>query len=185
MMLVLRDELSRPTHGGVVPLPGRFLSGPMRGSFSEHDGHLYVAGCTGWQTSAVKDGALQRVRYTGKTVYLPTDFQVASNGLTLNFPRPLAAATAEDIGSYAVNQWNYKYAKEYGSDDWSVADPAKKSRDAVDVKSAKLSADARAVFLEIPNLRPVMQMEVKYNLDAADGKKLRGVMYTTIHARRG
>jgi hypothetical protein len=173
-----------PTHGAVVPLPSRFLSGPMRGTFSEHDGHLYVAGCTGWQTSAVKDGSLQRVRYTGKPVYLPRDFQVESNGLTLNFSQPIEATTSEDVGSYAVNQWNYKYAKEYGSDDWSVADPEKKSRDVVEVKSAKLSSDGRAVFLEIPALRPVMQMEIKYNIDAVDGKKLRGVMYTTIHPRQ-
>ena len=185
MMLVLRDEASTPTHGAVVPLPGRFLSGPMRGSFSDHDGHLYVVGCTGWQTSAVKDGSLQRARYTGKTVYLPTDFHVESNGVTLNFSQPLAAATAEDIGSYAVNQWNYKYAREYGSDDWSVTNPEEKSRDDVEIKSAKLSADGRAVFLEIPTLRPVMEMEIKYNVDAADGKKMRGVMYTTIHPKGG
>ena len=38
--------------GAAVALPVKFLAGPMRGSFNPHDGHLYVAGSTGWQTSA-------------------------------------------------------------------------------------------------------------------------------------
>jgi hypothetical protein len=184
MMLVLRDERSEPTHGAVLPLPGRFLSGPMRGTFSPHDGHLYVAGCTGWQTSAARDGSLQRVRYTGKTIYLPTAFHVETNGITLRFSQPLKADTAEDTGSYAVGQWNYKYTKEYGSADWCVADPTKKGRDPVEVRSARLARDSNEVFLEIPTLRPVMQMEVKYHLDAIDGHKLRGTVHTTIHERQ-
>ena len=83
MMLVLRDVVDGVPQGAVLPLPGRLLSGPNRGTFNPRDGHLYIAGSTGWQTSAVKDGALQRVRFTGKPVYLPIAWHAHSNGVTL------------------------------------------------------------------------------------------------------
>jgi hypothetical protein len=38
------------------------------------------------------------------------------------------------------------------------------------------------VFLEIPDLRPVMQMKISCNLDAADGGEIRTDIYNTIHA---
>jgi hypothetical protein len=47
MMLVLRDPFAPVPQGAVVPLPGRFLSGPNRGTFNPRDGHLYIAGSTG------------------------------------------------------------------------------------------------------------------------------------------
>ena len=50
----------------MVPLPVKFLSGPNRATFRAADGALYVAGSTGWQTSAVKDGALQRLTHLSR-----------------------------------------------------------------------------------------------------------------------
>jgi len=181
MMLVLRDRVDDQTQGAVVPLPGRFLSGPNRGSFHPRDGQLYVAGSTGWQTSAVRDGALQRVRFTGQPVLVPVAWHAHSNGLALTFSQTLARAAAEDTGSYAVQQWNYRYASQYGSKDWSIADPQKEGHDSIELKSARLLEDGRTVFLELPTLRPVMQMEVKYNLDTADGKSMRGPLWLTLN----
>ncbi|HSH17634.1 MAG TPA: heme-binding domain-containing protein, partial [Verrucomicrobiae bacterium] len=89
LMLLLRDEFAGGSQGAVVPLPGKLLSGPNRGTFRPQDGHLYVAGSTGWQTAAAKDGALQRIRYTGRKVYLPTAWHAHSNGLALTFAQPL------------------------------------------------------------------------------------------------
>ena len=181
LMLVLRDEVGGVGQGAVVPLPARFLSGPNRGTFHPRDGHLYIAGSTGWQTSAVKDGALHRVRFTGKPVFLPVAWHAHSNGLSLTFAQPLDRATAEDPGSYAVHQWNYRYAAQYGSKDWSVTNPGKEGRDEVAVKSVRLLPDGKTVFLEVPGLRPVMQMEVKYNLSAADGRPHRSQLWLTLN----
>ncbi len=41
--------------------------------------------------------------------------------------------------------------------------------------------DGRTVFLEIPGLKPVMQLQVQYNLDAKEGASLRGKLYATIN----
>ena len=76
---------------------------------------------------------------------------------------------------------NYRYAAQYGSKDWSVADPEKEGRDEVILKSARLMPDGKTVFLEIPGLKPVMQMEIKYNLNTADGKPLRNQFWLTVN----
>ncbi len=181
LMLVLRDAVDGVSQGAVVPLPGRFLSGPNRGSFNPRDGQLYVAGSTGWQTSAVKDGALHRVRFTGKNASLPIAWHAHGNGLTLTFAQPLEREAAEDSGSYSVQQWNYRYARQYGSKDWSVAHPDREGRDDVAIKSARLLADGRTVFLEMADLQPVMQMEIKYNLNGQDGRSLRSQLWLTLN----
>ncbi|MEC8973716.1 MAG: DUF6797 domain-containing protein, partial [Verrucomicrobiota bacterium] len=51
-LVALPDE-AHPGQGAMWQLPGRYLSGAMRGRFNPHDGHLYVSGMRGWQTAAV------------------------------------------------------------------------------------------------------------------------------------
>ncbi len=185
LMLVMRDEVGNPTeavNGAVVPLPVKFLSGPNRATFNPKDGALYVAGSTGWQTSAVKDGALQRVRYTNRTPSLPVRWTVKPGGLEVTFTRRIDPRTGNDPGSYSFKQWNYRYAEQYGSKDWSVADPQKEGRDELPIRSAKVVGGGRSVFLEIPDLKPVMQFEVKYNVDGElGGKPLRGSFWGSIN----
>ena len=181
-MLILRDESSHTPQAAVVPLPGRFLSGVMRGRFNPRDGQLYVSGLRGWQTAAVRDGCFQRVRYTGQPFYLPIGYSVRSNGIQLSFSQPLKQSAAENVESYAIEQWNYRWTSTYGSPDFSLIDPAKEGRDKVPVKTAKLSGDDRSLFLEIPDLRPAMQTKIQYNLFTADGKTMRNEVYATINA---
>lgn len=180
MMLVLRQTTPSGSQGAVVPLPGRFLSGAVRAAFRKQDGQLYVVGTRGWVSNAIRDGSFQRVRYTGKPVHLPIAFEFRTNGLRLKFTQPLARDTAENTGSYAIEQWNYKYAKSYGSKEYSALAPDTVGHDPIEIASARLEDD-RTLFLHIPNLRPVMQMAIKYNLTFADGKNLRGELYPTIH----
>ena len=181
MMLVLRDVVDGVAQGAAVSLPGRFLSGPMRGTFSQKDGHLYVAGSTGWQTSAAKDGCLQRVRRTATVTRTPIAWHAHRNGLKLTFAEPLAKAAAEDPGSYALHQWNYRYTSSYGSKDYSVVDPHKEGRDEVVVRSAKVLPDGRSVFIQTADLQPVMQMELRYNLPFTNGAMAAGPLHLTLN----
>ncbi len=181
MMLVLREVVDGVSQGGVFTLKPHFLSGAMRGAVRKQDGQLYVVGALGWSTSAAREGSLQRVRYTGKKAYLPTDLHIHANGIALTFSDPLEKETVEDVGSYGIEQWNYLYAKDYGSKEYSVSLPKEVGHDAVDVKSAKLLPDGRTIFLEIPDLKPVMQMQIQFNVNAADGKPIRGEIYNTIN----
>ena len=181
MALVLRDVVDGQAQGAVVSLPARFLSGPMRGSFNPKDGHLYIAGSTGWQTSAAKDGCLQRVRYTASAPRMPVAWHAHRNGILLTFAQLLDREAAGDAGRFALSQWNYRYAAQYGSKDYSVAHPDQEGHDDVEVRSARLHADGKSVFIETAELRPVMQMELKYNLRFASGASASGPLYLTLN----
>jgi hypothetical protein len=180
-LLVLREAVDGVAQGAVVQMPGKFLSGPMRGAFSPKDGQLYVAGSTGWQTAAARDGCLQRVRFTGKDPQLPIESHIHANGIRLTFTTMLDRSAAEDAGSYSFSRWNYLYSKNYGSKDYLPGDAQKEGHETVEVKSAKLLPDGKTIFLEIPGLKPVMQYEVKYSLNSADGKSLRNSVWGTIN----
>lgn len=180
-MLVLRDVADGPPQGAIVPLKGRFLSGIMRGRFRQLDGHLYVSGLKGWVTSALRDGCLQRVRYTGEKFSLPVAFRVQRNGLRLTFSEPLDRAWANDPENYGLEQWNYRYAAEYGSKEYSVLRPDVEGHDPVELRRATLLEDGRTVFLEIADLRPVMQFQVQYNLADKAGATVRGKLIATIN----
>ena len=179
LLLVVRDPIS--PQGGVVPLPVRFISGAMRGRFNPHDGNLYVTGLRGWQTAALRDGCFQRVRCLTEKLHLPVAIAAHSNGLRVTFNEPLDRSTAEDPGSYDATRWNYRWAESYGSKDWSVAEPQKEGRDSVTITSAKVSPDGRSVFLSIPDLRPAMQMQLRYNVNTAAGQTVTGAIDHTIN----
>ena len=180
-MAILRDETNGGMNGGAVQLPGRFLSGVMRARFNPHDGALYLTGLNGWQTAALHDGCLQRVRYTGEKLYLPSAFSIHENGVKITFSQTLDQELAEDIESYAVEQWNYKWTKNYGSPDFKPSNMAERGRDKIEVRSAKLLPDKRSVFLDIGSVEPVHSMAVDYNLDADDGELVRGALYVTVN----
>ncbi|MEY4692289.1 MAG: hypothetical protein RIT19_2614 [Verrucomicrobiota bacterium] len=177
MMLALRDPRGAATQGAVVPLPVKFLSGPNRASFRAQDGSLYIAGSTGWQTSAVKDGAVQRVRRTGKPLRIPVAWKQDGASLEFTFSEKLDPAVAADAGSFGVRRWNYRYTQDYGSKDWSVVDPNKEGRDEVEVKSAAVLPDGRTVRITLADARPAMQYELRYDVG------FRGQVWFSLHGR--
>lgn len=181
LFLVMPQKAGDRMQGGVVRFPIKFTSSAMRPRFNPGDGQLYVAGLQGWQTKAAKISGLDRVRYTGKPVYGVRALSVDSRGVRLTFSQLLDKASAEDIQNYAVHRWNYRRSMNYGSQDWSVADPEKRGRDTVEVRSAKLSEDGKTVTLEVADLKPVMQMQIKFVIKARDGVEIQQEVQHTIH----
>jgi hypothetical protein len=184
LMLVMTDEVDGVAQGGVVRFPLSFPSGVMRARFNPRDGQLYLCGIRAWQTRGAQDGLLCRVRYTGKPVAMPCSMHVVPGGIEITFTQPLDPDTANDPDSFAAEQWNYRWTEAYGSPEYSVKDPAKPGHDDVTIKSAKLKDDGRTVLLAIPDLKPVMQMAVKYDLDTKGGEAgagMKGEIYLTIN----
>lgn len=180
---VMHENVGGVDQGGVFKLPVKFESGTMRARFSPADGQLWITGLKGWQTSAAKDGMLQRVRYTGKKATFPNAINVKPTGVEIGFSAPLEAAVS-DPGSYSVKQWNYKWSSEYGSSEYKPSDNSK-GKEEVTVKSVKVSPDKKRVFLELEGLKPVMQMEIKFNLKGEDGSTIPGRIINTINVVPG
>lgn len=114
------------------------------------------------------------MRYTSKPAHMPADMRVKKNAIDITFTDAIDTATATDLANYSVEQWqaNKSWTSNYGSPEFSVANPDKKGHDKVEVQSAKLSADGKTLTLEIPGLQPVMQMRIKYNLKTKDGSAM-------------
>lgn len=182
LLATMTETVDGTIQGGAFKMPVQFGSGICRARFNPADGQLYVAGLRGWQTNATKDGTLQRVRYTGQEACLPASLRVTDRGIHIGFSAPLDAQSAGDVQNYSVDQWNYRWTKDYGSPDFKVSDPAAKGRDSVEIKSAKLSADKKSVFLEAPGLQPVMQMQIKMNIKGENGKAVPDKITNTINA---
>jgi hypothetical protein len=174
----------------------------MRARFNPKDGQLYVTGLRGWQTTATQNGCFQRVRYTGAATRMPIAFAATKQGLRVDFTCELDAQTAADAGNWNLELWNYVWSSAYGSPhtatleakvaatelgndgrlQFSKAQMTERKHDAMVVRKATLSADKRSVLLEVADLRPAMQAQLKYELKSADGAELRGQVTGTIHA---
>jgi hypothetical protein len=188
--------------GGVARFNVDFASGAMRARFNPQDGQLYVTGLRGWQTTATQNGCFQRVRYTGAATRMPLALAATKKGIKLDFTCEIDALAAAEAGNWNIEVWNYIWSSAYGSPDistlettvvatepgkdgklqFSKAQMSERKHDPLTVKSATVSADRRSVFLEIPDLHPAMQMQLKYEIKAADGLELRGQVINTIHA---
>lgn len=177
---VLMEEVDGQRQGGVVKFPLRFTSSAMRARFNPKDGQLYVGGLRGWQTNAGKDGGLDRVRYTGAPVLMPTGLKAGKGRLRITFTGELDRAAAVDPERYAVSAWNYKWTSGYGSGEYPVdGQPRKKGEPAATawaIKAVTLSEDGRTVTLELPDLRPVHQARIQMKLPGASWE-----IHHTIH----
>ncbi len=99
----------------------------------------------------------------------------------MRFNELLDPESASDPGSYALEAWNYRYSDQYGSKDWSVREPNREGRDPWEVRGATWDTPTRTVTLAVPDLRPVMQFGLKYNIDGVAGRPAAGELYGTIH----
>jgi hypothetical protein len=199
LYLVLKEQVNGVMQGGLVKLPLNFESGIMRSRFNPKDGQLYLVGMKGWQTSAGKNGCFQRVRYTGKPLNLPRQLHAVKGGLVLEFSDALDKELATDVENFSLSQWNYIWSASYGSPEisakagnvlqpgdkggteWTKDQMMIKQHDTLAIKSAKLSADGKTVFLEIPELQPAMQVHLRYNLETTAGAVVRQEVFHTIH----
>lgn len=183
MHAVLQQDVKDVHQAATVEFPNlKFTSGPAAAAFNPIDGQLYVVGLKGWQCAATRDGCLTRVRATGKPARMPSAFEVHKNGILIRFTEPLEAVAAAKRENYRVNQWNYRWTKDYGSYHYSVTEPDQVGHDAVAVDRARLLDDGKSVFLEIRGVKPVDQVHVHADLYTKDSHPLTHDIYGTINA---
>ena len=187
---VLHEEVGGVRQGGIAPLPWAFESSAMRGRVNPRDGQLYVCGLKGWQTTAARDGAFHRVRYTGAAFPRLTGFHVRADGFELEFDEPVDAAIAADPGNWDIQAWNYRWSHRYGSELYSVKDPGhvtgKKGElkgDVLGLRRIAVGKGGRRVRIETAERpTPAMQLMVRGQLQAATGTPMPMEYYGTVNA---
>jgi putative heme-binding domain-containing protein len=172
--VVPHEKIDGQAQGGMVELPiEQFPTGVMRGRFHPGDRQLYMAGMFAWAGSQQQPGGLYRLRATGKPVHLPVDLKATKKGLTLGFSGELDQKSAATAGNYRLKVWDLKRTASYGSKHYN--------EHAVEVKSVSIDPDNKTVHLEIPDIAPTWCMEIRYDIQSAEGKKVSGVLHNTIH----
>ena len=102
-----------------------------------------------------------------------------AGGSELKFNFKLDPKAATDVARYKLKQWNYKWAANYGSKQYSLRNPGKTGQDEVKVQSIEIVGDGQAAFLRIPDIQPVNQMKMELNLQAVDGRSFKELGYLT------
>ena len=179
--VVMEEKVNGRVQGGVVRIPDfDFPTGVMRGRFHPGDGQLYACGLFGWAGNKTRPGGFYRLKHTGKPVPLPVAIHATKDGISLTFTNELDAETAADPESYSVHRWGYRRTRNYGSRDYKA--DGSQGRDNVEVTGVKLSADKKSVLLQIADMKPAMQVQIRYKIDAEDGTYLSHRIQNTIHA---
>ena len=180
--LVLRDEVDSQLQGAIVPLVGDFRSGVHRGRFSRCDGQLYVSGMHGWVSFTPDEACFQRVRYTGDPVQLPSGFHLYQNGVKVTFTNPIDADIAENPTSHFAQCWNYRYSAAYGSAEYSPSHAGVPGHDPLRIASAHVLPDRHSLFLEIPDLQPVSQLQLVLHVNSGQAEPGKGhTLFVTAH----
>lgn len=176
-------DLDRPMpQAAVVSLTAAFEHPPLNGAVNPADGQLYIAGfqIIGWGTTATRLAGLSRVRYTGAPVTVPRQVMPMQEGVLLRFDTALDPEAAADVASYRLATWQYRRTYKYGSPQFKA--DGTPGTDVLTPSRAYVSADRRAVFVAVPDMRPAMQLEVGWRLKARDGRAMQGAAYTTPYA---
>jgi hypothetical protein len=112
---------------------------------------------------------------------MPVAFRVRKTGIDLSFSDPVDRETAGDADGYAAEGFNVVSTADYGSPEFQLTDPKKRGREKLAITRAALSEDAKTVSLEIPGLRPMTNLIVKFTIRSADGQRMSHEVALTIN----
>lgn len=176
---VLVDSTASGVQGAMVSLLDEFPAPLLNAQMNPRDGQLYLAGFQIWGSKAQEITTLARLRYTGRTSYLPEAVAMGEQGVLVRFRAPLDPATATDVGRYQLQRWTYQRTSRYGSGNFRL--DGTPGRDDLAIASAHLSSDRRSLLLVVPDMRQVMQMQLSYDLKGADGSAVSDTLYMTVN----
>jgi cytochrome c2 len=92
----------------------------------------------------------------------------------------LDAAAAADVKNFAIKRWDYKRTEEYGSGHFKLDGTT--GEETLPVAASYLSADRKKILLLVPEMTEIMQMQVSYELKAADGHQMNDQFWFTVNS---
>ena len=169
---ILLDEVEGQLQGLVTKFPLRFESGIMRSRFHPLDGQLYLCGLRGYDTNAVRDGGFYRVRYTGKTLRMPTGWKTRPGGIDISFGCDLDAEF-----SGAASRWSGQW---YDIPKATPREPRRKKAK-LPITGVRVLPDRRTVSIDIRDFGPATNISFRYRLKDAEGEMMRGELHGTVN----
>ena len=178
LFLITPDLDAATPQGAVIPLEFKTDLPLLHARMNLQGDALFVAGFQIYGSVTENIASLGRLRPGGGAITTAVAARSATDGVVLEFAAPLNPASVQ-AGKVTVRAWNYKRSSAYGSGRYAVSGEAGVTP--LGVAQAVLSADQKSVFIHIPALPAVMQLEVRHDFLLASGEAARGAAYFTIH----
>ncbi len=165
---VFLEKVNGEFQGASFMFRSGFRSGVMRMSWAR-DSSLFIGETNrGWGSAGEANEGLQRLVWNNKTPFEMKAVRAMPDGFEIEFTLPVDPKSAEDLASYTVESYIYKYHPVYGS-------PPVNSQN-LTIKGVKLSADGLKARIIVDNLRRYYIHTLKL-----DGIRERGNFYSLVH----
>jgi cytochrome c551/c552 len=143
---IFLEKVNGEYQGASFAFRSGFNSGVLRFAWAG-DGSLFVGETRrGWGASGDANEGLERLVWNNVVPFEMKAVRAMPDGFEIEFTKPVDPSAAEDIASYTVESFIYKYHPVYGSP------PA--NREKCDITGVKLSDDHLRVRILVENLRP-------------------------------
>ena len=145
IMRVFMEKVNGEYQGAAWDFRSGFQSGVLRMAWAK-DGSLF-AGETdrGWGSAGDASMGLQRLVWNGRLPFEMRTVKAMPDGFEIEFTKPVSKTSAEDLASYSVQSFIYKYHPVYGS-------PPVNNK-VCTVKGVKLSPDGLKARIIVDGLR--------------------------------
>ena len=142
---VFMEKVNGEYQGGAIEFRNGFRSGVLRMAFAK-DGSLFVGETNrGWGSAGEANEGLQRLAWNGAMPLEMRTVKAMPDGFEIEFTKPVDKKSAEDLASYRVESFIYKYHPVYGSPTIN--------KEALVLKGVKISADGMKARLVVDGLR--------------------------------
>jgi cytochrome c551/c552 len=165
---VFLEKVNGEFQGASFMFRSGFRSGVMRMSWAK-DSSLFIGETNrGWGSAGEANEGLQRLVWNNKTPFEMKAVRAMPDGFEIEFTLPVDPKSAEDLASYSVESYIYKYQPVYGS-------PPVNTQNLV-IKGVKLSSDGLKARIIVDNLRRYYIHTLKL-----DGIRERDNFYSLVH----
>jgi cytochrome c551/c552 len=142
---VFLEKVNGEYQGAAWDFRSGFQSGVLRMTWAP-DGSLFVGETNrGWGSAGEANEGLQRLVWNRSLPFEMLAVRAMPDGFEIEFTKPVNKKSAEDLASYAVESFTYKYHPVYGS---PVVNSAKCA-----VRGVKVSEDGLKARIIVDNLR--------------------------------
>ncbi len=115
IMRVVMEKVKGEYQGVAFDFRQGFRSGVLRMAWAP-DGSLFVGETNrGWGSAGEANEGLQRLVWSGRVPFEMRNVRATPDGFTVEFTQPVDRKSAEDLASYEVESFIYKYQPVYGS----------------------------------------------------------------------
>ncbi|WP_262245625.1 c-type cytochrome [Parapedobacter soli] len=165
---VMLEEVNGQLQGAAIGFRSGFRSGVLRIEWAP-DGSLFVGETNrGWGSAGDANEGLERLEWNGEIPFEMQTVKAMPDGFEITFTLPVDTASANDLASYHVESYTYKYHPVYGSPPVDVQSHP--------VKGVKVSADGLRARIIVDGLK-----EHYIHTITLDGIREKDRFYSLIH----